>query len=433
MYVCPKCEEEIPAKVKKTTEECPFCHEPWPPEATAEDIAAEEAAEEAAKHPDGWGKEFKPSAPADPAAVHHEEPAKSKLWIFVVVGVLVVGGGAGAYFGLAGGDKGKGGGKGGGGGASGVTEAEITAIDNWYRDVNKQLKGFLGEVCSVHHGRGYKYNSHFAKRVQTKTIAGKKVQVFDFELKIQPAKDGKAQGALNIFECPVKLAEIHRDHPIQLHARIWERREVFGAVYKFADIEIRGKMVGHLDKKHRKINRNVVLQNRDGFAFSRMKSLPKETRYEGYRALATPQKFRMASGVKSFTMGNLTWVKIKPGKYLQGEWLMTLRTNEFHKQLKDWDDGCFGFRKRISKLDKPKGNHTAFLKLTRVERQITKNICAALKELSDATKGDKVDSAALSKARTALNAARTQWNSDVYGKLKDLAKKKDSAIRARPL
>jgi hypothetical protein len=430
MYVCPKCEEEIPSKVKKTTEECPFCHEPWPPE----EVAEPEPAVEEHKHPEGWGDEFKPSKPADPAAVHHKEPAKSKTWIFAVVGVVAVLMVVGAYFLLAGGKKGEGGDKAGAGGEGGVTDAEITAIDNWYRDVGKQLKSFLGEVCSVHHDRGYKYNSHFNKRVQTKTVNGKKVQVFDFDLKIQPAKGGKAKGALNIFECPVKLAEIHRDHPIVMEATIWERREVFGAVYKFADIAIKGKMVGHLDKKYRTIKRNVVLQNRDGFAFSKMKTMPQEPKYEGYRTLSTPMRFRMAPGIKSFTMSNLTWNKIKPGKYLQGIWRMELRTNDFHKQLKDWDDGCFGFRKRIAKLEsKPKRNHTTHLGLTRVERQVTKSICDALKTLSDATGGDKVNAAALSKAQTTLNAARTRWNTEIYKKLADLAKKKDSAIRAKPL
>ncbi len=430
MYVCPKCEEEIPSKVKKTTEECPFCHEPWPPE----EVADPEPAVEEHQHPEGWGDEFKPSAPADPAAVHHQEPAKSKTWIFAVVGVVVVLIGVGAYFGLAGGEKGKGGGKGRDTDKGGVTEAEVTAIDNWYRDVTKQLNSFLGEVCSVHHNRGYKYNSHFNKRVQTKTVNGKKVQVFDYDLKIQPAKGGKAQGKLNIFECPVKLAEIHRDHPIVMEATIWERREVFGAVYKFADIEIKGKMVGHLDKKYRKIKRNVVLQNRDGFAFSRMKTMPKEPRYEGYRSLSTPMRFRMAPGIKSFTISNLTWTKIKAGKYLQGIWRMMLRTNEFHKQLKDWDDGCFSFRKRIAKLEsKPKRKHPTHLGITRVERQVTKSICAALKTLSDATKGAKVDSAALSKAAATLKAARTKWNNEVYKKLHDLAKQKDSGIRSKPL
>ncbi len=441
MYVCPKCEEEIPRKVKKNTEECPFCHEPWPPEQTAEEIAAEEAAAaeaaEKASHPEGWGEEFKPSKPADPAAVHREEPAKSKTWIYAVAGVVVVALAIGGYFALRGGDKGGGkGGKDGSGGSGGVTEAEITAIDNWYRDVEKKLKGFIGEVCSVHHQRGYKYNSHFHKRVQTKSVGGQKVQTFDFQLKIQPDPKGKAQGKLNIFECPVKLAEIHRDHPIVLHALIWERREVFGAVYKFADITLKGKLLGHLDKKWRKIKRNVVLQNREGFAFSKMKNMPKgDKRYEGYRALAIPMKFRMATGIKSFTLSNLTWKKIKPGKYLQGEWEMTIRTNEFHKQLKDWDDGCFGFRKRIAQLDsKPKRKHVAHLRLTRVERQITKEICAALKILSDATKGEKkVDQADLTKARTALNAARTRWNTEIFNKLRDLAKTKESTIRSKPL
>ncbi len=431
MYVCPKCEEEIPSKVKKTTEECPFCHEPWPPE----EVADPEPAAEEHKHPEGWGDEFKPSKPADPSAVHRKEPAKSKTWIFAVVGVVAVLIAVGVYFVVAGGEKGKSGSSGAGGdGEGGVTDAEITAIDNWYRDVGKQIKSFMGEVCSVHHNRGYKYNSHFNRRVQTKTVNGKKEQIFDFNLKIQPAKDGKAQGKLNIFDCPVKLAEIHRDHPIVMEATIWERREVFGAVYKFADIELKGKMLGHLEPKYRKIKRNVVLQNRDGFAFSKMKTLPKEPRYEGYRALSTPMRFRMAPGIKSFTMSNLTWKKIKPGKYLQGVWRMELRTNEFHKQLKDWNDGCFGFRKRIAKLEsKPKRKHPTHLGLTRVERKVTMSMCAALKTLSDATKGDTVDTAAIGKARATLKAARAKWNNELFKKLQDLAKKKDSGIRSKPL
>lgn len=427
MYLCPKCEEEIPNKVKKKTEECPFCHEPWP----AEEAAEPEPAVPEEHHPEGWGEEFVPSKPVDASQVH-EAPKKSKTVIYAVVGVVAVLIGVGLFFGLRGGKKDKGGGGGSAAGSGGVTEEEITAIDNWHRDVGKKFKSFLGEVCSVHHNRGYKYNSHFNKRVQSTTIKGKKVQTFDFDLKIQPAAGGKAQGALNIFACPVKLAELHRDHPIIMEAKIWERREVFGAVYKFADIAIKGKLVGHLDKKRRTINRNVVLQNRDGFAFSRMKTLPKEKRYEGYRALSTPMKFRMATGIKSFTISNLTWIKIKPGKYLQGLWRMTMRSNEFQKQLKDWDSGCFGFRKAITKLDKPKSKHVAHHKLTRVERKITADLCTALTELAKATKGDKPDAAGITKARTTLNDVRARWNRDIFKKLESLAKKKDSAIRSKP-
>lgn len=68
-----------------------------------------------------------------------------------------------------------------------------------------------------------------------------------------------------------------------------------------------------------------------------------------------------------------------------------------------------------------------------MERQVTKSICDAFKTLSDGTKGDKVDAAALTKAQATLNAARTKWNTGVYNKLKDLAKQKDSAIRSKPL
>jgi hypothetical protein len=348
--------------------------------------------------------------------------------------VAVVGIAVGLYFGLAGGKKGKGGGAGGGGGGgSGVSEAEISAIDNWYRDVTKQLGSFLGEVCSVHHNRGYKYNSHFHKRVQTQTVKGQKVQTFDFEVKIQPAQGGKPQGVLNIFECPVKLAEIHRDNPITLEAKIWEKRQVFGPVYTFADITILGKLLDHLDKTYRTINRNVVMQNRGELAFNRMKSMPKEPRYEGYRTLSTPMTFRMGQGLKSFTMSNLTWKRIAYGKYLQGTWRLTMRSNEFRKQLKDWDDGCFGFRKRIAKLDKPKGKHTTHLKLTRVERLVTKELCDGLKLLVDATQAKPVDATRLNKARVTLAGARDRWNKDVYGALKDLAKKTDSGIRAKPL
>jgi hypothetical protein len=40
LYICPECHEEVPVRVKVTTEVCPFCLEPWPslpdlsPEAT---------------------------------------------------------------------------------------------------------------------------------------------------------------------------------------------------------------------------------------------------------------------------------------------------------------------------------------------------------------------------------------------------------------
>ena len=95
--------------------------------------------------------------------------------------------------------------------------------------------------------------------------------------------------------------------------------------------------------------------------------------------------------------------------------------------------GKRGRKPRQDHLDKPKSKHTAHHKLTRVERKITADLCTALKELADATKGEKVDTAAITKARTALNNIRVRWNRDVFKKLQDLAKKKDSGIRAKAL
>ncbi|MFH2010752.1 MAG: hypothetical protein ABI333_29395 [bacterium] len=428
MFVCPKCDEEIPSRVKKTTEECPFCHEPWPPD----EVEQEAAPEPAERHPEGWGDEFKPSAApsASGGAAHAEPPPKSKAWIGIVAAVVLIGGGAGAYFVL--GNKGKKGGKAGGGSAKGgAGEGEFTAIDAWYREARKKLFDFLGEQCKQYHSHGYKFNSHFIKETSFTTIKGKKEAMYSFKLKVLPDPAGKPEGEVNIFACPGKLAEVHRDHPFIIQAEVWEKREVFGAVLKYANIDLMGKLTSHL--KVKKVKNCLASQTREGFALPRMKSLPKTKAYEGLRALAKPQFFKMGPAAKTFKLANLTFKKVKYGKYLEGTWKMMLRSNEFKKQIKDWDDGCLALRNAVGKLDKPKKSHQTHLTLVRDGRRVIREICSALTLMSEAMKGTTVDQAKLNQANTALLNARTVWNKEVFQKMADIGKKVDNVVRGKPL
>ena len=92
MYVCHLCHEDVPDHVKKTSLQCPFCHEPWPKEAPAE----------AAGPGDDWGGALAfgaaPAATDTGPVTAEEAKKKSKLPLIIVVVVVLAAGGGVAFF-----------------------------------------------------------------------------------------------------------------------------------------------------------------------------------------------------------------------------------------------------------------------------------------------------------------------------------------------
>jgi hypothetical protein len=424
MYVCPSCSEEIPDRVKKRSEECPFCHTPWPPDEVAEPDEPE-AEPEAAK-PEGWGDEFKPSASPSPEALSAaaEPEKKSKLGLIIAIAVVVLGGGgAGLYFGvLKGDDEGK---KGAGKkGKQGVSEGEFTEMQKWYKDARKVLFSYMDDTCRQYYNSNYEYHSFIRPVKSVLKRGGKEVELLTFNLELKPDPKAKPQGKPNLWQCPYKLAQLHHDHPFVMEAKVWERKQVFGAVLKYADIEIKGKLTGYLKKKK---FRSLASQTHKGFAFSGLK----KSEDPGLKALAQPLPFKMAKDIKSFKLANLKWEKTEPGKYIIGTWRLELTSPEIRKKYKDWANACVLKRRQIGKLGKAEPNHEAHQKLRRTIRDSVKNLCKGLEQISKSLEPWKKTD--IEAANSLIQQARKTWNQEAFGMLEKAGKKLDLPVTAKKL
>lgn len=421
MYVCPSCSEEIPDRVKKTAEECPFCHTAWPAEEEEPEGPVEPA------KPEGWGNEFKPSPAGVPSAGGAaQEEKKSKVGLIVALLVVVLGGGgAGYYFGVVRG-KGDKSAKKGGKASSGPSEEEFSAMQTWYNEAHKIIQDYVATDCLAYHNAGYTYHS---KLVPVKSFAdrrGKRVETIEFKLELQAA--GKGQGAPKIFECPYKIALIHRDHPYVLEAKIWERKEVFGAVLNYADIEVKGKLTGYLvgkDGKPQTKFRSLASQTLDGFSFPALKNAPDP----GLAALGKELPFKASA--KTFTLGNLTWQKTAPGKYLIGTWELRLTTEELKRNFENWASACESIRRqKFAKLNAPQAGHQAHDTMYKAGRDVMRELCESMEKLKGAL--EPWNEAAATEANTKLQNAQKKWNAEVYNVLVDTGKKTQNTVRATP-
>ena len=419
MYVCPSCSEEIPDRVKKTAEECPFCHTAWPVEEEEPAGPAEPA------KPAGWGNEFKPSPASTPSAVVPEE-RKSKVGLIIALLVLVIGGGgAGYYFGVVRGKTGKGDAKG-GKGTSGPSEDEFGAMQTWYNEAHKIIHDYMATDCSPYHSAGFTYHSKLVPLKSFVERGKKRVERIEFKLELQAA--GKPQGEMKIFECPYKIATIHRDHPYVVEAKVVEHKQVFGAVLNWADIEVKGKMTGYLVNKDGKPQtkfRSLASQTLDGFSFPGLKKAPDP----GLAALGQEHPFKITGS--SFTMANLVWKKTAPGKYIIGTWELRLTTDEHKQRFENWATACEGIRRqRFARLNAPKDGHKSHDAMYKAARDVMRNLCDSMEKLKGSMEPWK-DAEATAADQTLLNAQK-KWNQEVYGALVDVGNKTQNTVRAKP-
>lgn len=422
MYVCPSCSEEIPDRLKKSAEECPFCHTAWPPEETEP-----EEPEEPPK-PAGWGDEFRPSpgatAQASGASAEPEKSSKG-LIIAILLVLLVAGGGAGYYFGVVRGkgDKGAKGGK----GPSGPTEEEFLAMQTWYNNAQKAMHDYLVPVCAEYHNAGYQFHSKLTPVKSYVERGGKRLEQVSFKVQLEAA--GKGEGEPNIFECPYRIAMLQKDHPFVLEAAIWERKEVFGAVLNYADIEVKGKLTGYLkseDGKPQTKFRSLASQTIDGFSFPGLKKAPDP----GLQALA--QQLPMKVQGNTFTLANLTFNKTAPGRYLIGTWELTLTTDEITRRFSNFAPQCEVIRRqKFAKLAEPKAEHEVHRKIYEAGRTVMRDLCKAIENLNAAL--DPWKESDVEAANTLLRDAHKKWNEEVFNVLKETAEATKSTLRAKAL
>jgi hypothetical protein len=426
MYVCPQCHEEIPDRVKASKDECPFCHEPWPPEETGpspeELAAAEAAAAQAAAHPMGWGHQA-PRPAAAPSAAAAEPPKKSKVGMIIAILVVVLGGGgAGLYFGVI--AKKKGGAAGPGGkaaGKGGVSDTEWSRTATWYDDAYKVVNDYFQGKCGQYQQVGYKYLSKLKLEKKKVSLGGKEEEVSTFLLELVP--DGKPIETPDQFSCPKELVALHKDHTVIIEMDIWEQKSTFGAEMTWANVEVKGKMISHIPKENTKFKSAAVVA-RAGFSFPKFEKIGDA----GLAEFAKPQSYKVMDDGKSFMFAGFKFERTKKGRYIQGGWKLEIRTDELKTALTDWSNVCSGMRSRLGKLDsKASEEHAFHQKMWDAALAATKPLCDGLEKV---TKGlEPLNDGEITAGLALIQKSREAWNTSVHQAMADVAAKGDFEFR----
>lgn len=441
MYVCPNCQEEIPDRVRETQDECPFCREPWPGEAV--DIPEEEP-EKAAGPVKVQGSPAAAAAAAaaeptegapDPA--HMAPPPRSKAWIFIVLAVVVLGGGGTALYFL----KFRKGGKGKKSGwevdvggtkvtLNKVYEDEYEYMLKWQKEVRKIILKYLADRCDTYRAKGFKFASSLIK-VERMVSARKKVKDLKLEIKTLQGKE-IPKTSFDWFSCPLLLAFVHKEHAITVKMTFWAQERTLGPTLRKSIINVKG---GRYVAGRGTYKSSWDLGSR-GLRFS---SLYKEGVHPSVRALSGNKVRRVKGQPKVIRIGGVPFTKIgrmkgtSRGGYIVGVWTATFKTDTFAKLLESWAVGCRRLKRMLRELHKTYEDKTKF-KLPPLKEQANKvalELCRGMSVLNEATKA-KWDNTRVDIARRHIDKALDLAKKTINGPLKLVGKKAGSNIQPEP-
>ncbi|MCD6499139.1 MAG: hypothetical protein J7M25_12685 [Deltaproteobacteria bacterium] len=355
MYVCPNCHEQIPDRVKKSQDACPFCHEPWPPEespveeeASLSDEATVSASQASVPATVGSGATGSPSH----AAAAEPESRKSHLGVIIaVILVLVAVGGFFGYRAMKGSKKTKAGGitvKIGTATVSvkGLQDEEFEQLVKWHDEIRKAMVGYFSGPCDEYRQHRFHVTSSLVERERLITATKKEKKV---ELNVEPGTGSALPlDGFNWFRCPVLLAYVDKEHRLTIDLNFTEKERVLGSTIRMSTITIGGGrfVVG------KGVYRSFWDQNRRGLSFPQLKKTAAK-KFPGILALSG--KKIISKGRKKMNFAGIDFVRIKRehGKsFLDGHWRATLATNKFHKILKGWSDGCISLKRSIRAINK---------------------------------------------------------------------------------
>ena len=248
MYVCPHCHEEIPDRVKKSKDECPFCHEPWPPEPEPQEAPEPAQAGGVGGFPGGGVPASQPEPDHGPPI--HQPKSKAKLWIILALLLVVVGGGGTAAYFLLFKDGKK-------SSSASITVnvgkekvtlkkvygEEYEAMVNWHNEVRKTVLQFLASRCDPYRKKGFKFASRLVTREKL-VSATRKIKKLELEIQ-QKSGNPVPQEGFNWFRCPGILAFVHKEHEMTIEMGFSIKQRTLGSDIRKASIEIKGgKFVG---------------------------------------------------------------------------------------------------------------------------------------------------------------------------------------------
>lgn len=433
MYVCPHCHEEIPDKVRQTKDECPFCHEFWPPQEPAPEATApaENGAPDQAGLQGGGGQAAQPAVDTSADFEIHEPEPKSKLGLIIgiIAAVVVIGGGAGAYFFLFRGKAAKEGksitievGK------QKVTLKKLYDVDyekmvKWHNNVRKTVLKYLADRCDAYRQNGFKLSSHLVTREKLVTATEKEKRL---ELEIKPIKGKETPlESFNWFRCPGILAFVHKEHEMVFNFSFSIKERVIKSDIKRAVLKIKG---GRFVRD--KGTFNVYWDTgRAGLSFPGLKKHIKDK--PGLKALYRNKISRPKDGV--FSLAGIKFKRLKTGRhrsksFLVGQWEGRASTDTFKDLLQSWAGGCRGLKRKIRKINKsiePEQFKIPLLKQKAVDVGI--QICKAISKIAKSV--EPWDAAAVKQGRVQLQNALVKAQTTLRKPLLDAAKILKSDIK----
>jgi hypothetical protein len=294
----------------------------------------------------------------------------------------------------------------------GVSPQEFSNVGTWYRESRQKVQDFLGSAtaCAPFHKAGYKFQSRF-KYTDPKTRKA-------IDLVIQPV-EGNASGSANVFECPIKVAEAHRDHPVTITMKMSFTQGIFGRGNRSGSVTLEGKLLDYLQKT---TFRGGVIFGDGVFGFPALKDADDE----GIRILGGTYRLRLTA--TQLTLANLVFDRQNKTAGIDGHWLATVRTEEFKKKLGEWAEACPGAMTGLAGKDEPSAEHKLHQKLVAAARDFGKAYCAALGDLHRAVDPTYSEDG-VRKAAAALQAARKAWNDTVHQPYVDIAQKLQSPTK----
>lgn len=434
MYICPKCHEEIPDRIRSSQDECPFCQEPWPGEV----VIPQQPQAQASPSPSGALKAPLPvgyvappqsegsGTDAGPEQASHAEqypePKKSKLWLYILCAVLVLGAGGFALYHFKLKKK-----KGTGGGVEfkvgdqtvrvkKLYEEEYEGMLRWQKDFRKKILKYFTDRCDTYRAKGFKFASRLDP-VERMISARKKIR--ELKLKIDTISGTETpKDNFNWFNCPSILAFVHKEHQMIIEMDFTIKERTLGATLRRASVEIKG---GRFVAGKGKYRSSYDTTSGGGLRLSALKN---KSHDPSVQMLHSNQMSRVDNN--TFKLSGITFTRIKRHKgsskeFLVGLWQSVSKTDTFLKLLETWYMGCRRLKREIEELNKrAKEEKFKIEPLLFEAKNVAQEVCQGMQLMFEGAKG-KWESSKIEQARKHLSKALEIAKKNINKPLLDMA------------
>lgn len=425
MYLCPHCHEEIPDRVKRNTEDCPFCHEAWPPEPVQSEPEEPETAQ------DGWSAQAAGMSGDSAHPIPPVEEPKSKAKMLLLIGIVILllgGGGAGAYFAFFRGED------------KAASDKAITvkvgdeevSIDKiygeefeemvaWHNEVRRTILEFLASRCDPYRKSGFSFSSQLVKREKFVSTT-KRVSTLDLEIRQEEGEPVELDN-FNWFNCPGILAYVHKEHEMSIGLGFSITERTLGTDIRRAVVEIKG---GRFVSGKGKYVSSWDLGRTGLLSFHGLN----KTEAKEHPWILELNRGRVdRDNDDSFNLEGIPFKRTATGRlrhksFLVGQWEAGLSTNTFKNLLETWSGACSGMRQNIRSVNKKYAEEEDKFKIPLLKQKaidVTAELCGGLEKISKSM--DPWDEDGVNEGRTQIIESLNQAGLLLRTPLMELGKK----------